>query len=167
MSIESLFPITLIAATFFATLVAGFLFGFAIVAMPGIKRLTDREFIRAFQAMDRIIQNNHPLFMLVWGGSALLLVIAAALGVGQLAGGARLLLIAATLIFMVGVHVPTVTINVPLNNTLQTVDVDATNAAAHTAARNDFEPRWNQWNQIRTVCASVASALLLMVLVLI
>jgi uncharacterized membrane protein len=43
-----------------------------------------------------------------------------------------------------GNHAPTVTINVPLNNRLQTVDVAATNAAAHTAARNDFEPRWNQ-----------------------
>lgn len=166
MSVESIFPIALIAATFFATLVAGFLFGFAIVAMPGLKRLTDREFIRAFQGMDRIIQNNHPLFILVWGGSALLLMIAAAFGAGQLTGGARLLLIAAMLIFMLGVHIPTVTINVPLNNRLQTVDVAATNATAHTAARNDFEPRWNQWNRIRTVCASVASALLLTLLFL-
>jgi hypothetical protein len=41
-----IFQITLILATFLCSLVAGFLFAFAIVAMPGIRSLNDREFIR-------------------------------------------------------------------------------------------------------------------------
>ena len=61
------FQIALILATFLCSLVAGFLFAFALVAMPGIRSLKDREFIRAFQVMDRVIQNNQPLFVLVWG----------------------------------------------------------------------------------------------------
>ena len=56
--------IALIVATLLCSLVAGFVFAFAFVVMPGIKRLNDREFIRTFQVMDRVIQDNrlYPSF---------------------------------------------------------------------------------------------------------
>ena len=49
-----IFQIALIGAAFLCSLVAGFLFAFAIVTMPGIRSLNDREFIRALQVMDRV-----------------------------------------------------------------------------------------------------------------
>ena len=159
-----LFPIALILAALLCSLVAGFLFAFAIVVMPGIGTLNDREFIRAFQVVDRVIQNNQPVFVLVWVGSVLALVAAAVLGVGQLDGVHRLTIIIATLAYVVGVQLPTVTINVPLNNRLQSVNVDTMNEDARRAARSDFEPRWNRWNTIRTVVASLVSALLVILL---
>jgi len=159
-----LFQAALLVATFLCSLVAGFLFAFAIVAMPGLRRLTDRAFIRAFQAMDRVIQNNQPVFMVVWVGSVIALIASAVLGVGRLEGVDRWLLIVAALVYLLGVQVPTITINVPLNNKLQTLDVDAMNETAHKAAREAFEPRWNRWNAIRTALSSVASALLILLL---
>jgi uncharacterized membrane protein len=144
--------------------VAGFLFAFAIVVMPGIRSLNDREFIRAFQVIDGVIQNNQPLFVLVWIGSVVALVTAAVFGFGQLDGVGRLLIIFATLAYLLGVQLPTITINIPLNNKLQTLDVDAMNETTQKAARKDFEPRWNRWNSIRTVIASLASALLIILL---
>jgi uncharacterized membrane protein len=159
-----IFQITLILATFLCSLVAGFLFAFALVAMPGIKSLNDPEFIRAFQVMDRVIQNNQPIFVLVWVGSVVALVTSAVLGIGQLVGSNRLLIIFAALANFLGVQLPTVTINIPLNNKLQTLDVNAMNETTQKAARKDFEPRWNLWNSIRTVCASLASALLIILL---
>ena len=74
MEIMGIFQVALVLAAFLCSLVAGFLFAFAIVAMLGIKSLNDREFIRAFQVMDRVIQNNQPIFMLVWIGSIAALV---------------------------------------------------------------------------------------------
>ena len=59
----------LLVSTLLCTLVAGFVFTYAIVVMPGFGKLNDREFIQAFQATDGIIQNNQPLFMFVWVGS--------------------------------------------------------------------------------------------------
>jgi uncharacterized membrane protein len=159
-----IFQIALILATFLCSLVAGFLFAFAIVAMPGIRSLNDREFIRAFQVMDRVIQNNQPVFMLVWLGSVVALVTSAVLGFGQLDGAGRLLIIFAALAYLLGVQLPTATINVPLNNQLQTLDVDAMNETTQKAARKEFEPRWNRWNSIRAVFASLASALLIILL---
>ena len=158
------FQIILILATFLCSLVAGFLFAFAVVTMPGIRILNDREFIRAFQVMDRIIQNNQPIFMLVWVGSVVALVASAVLGIGQLDGAGRLLFILAVLAYFLGVQLPTITINVPLNNKLQTLDVDAINETSQKIARKDFEPRWNLWNSIRAAFASLVSALLIILL---
>jgi len=159
-----IFQIALILATFLCSLVAGLLYAFALVVMPGIRSLNDREFIRAFQVMDRVIQNNQPVFMMVWVGSVVALVTSAVLGIGQLDGIGRLLIIFAALAYLLGVQLPTATINIPLNNKLQTLDVDAMNDTTQKAARKDFEPRWNLWNSIRAAFASLASALLIILL---
>jgi uncharacterized membrane protein len=128
----------LVAATFLSSLTAGLVFTFAVVVMPGIRSLPDRDYLRAFQVMDRVIQENDPLFLLVWVGSALAVV--------------------------VGVQLPTFAINVPLNNRLQALDLDVLDQAALGAAREAFEARWNRWNSIRTVLASLTALMLLIVL---
>ena len=160
----AIFQLTLIVATFLCSLVAGFVFAFAVVVMPGIANLGDGEFLRAFQTMDRVIQDNQPLFMLVWMGSVIALLAAAALGFGQLDGTGRLLLIAAALIYLLGAQLPTVTINVPLNNTVQTLAIDTMDQNELAAARQDFESRWIFWNSTRTVLASLVSVLLIVLL---
>ena len=159
-----LFQTSLILAAFLCSLVAGFLFAFAVVVMPGMRSLSDREFIRAFQVVDRVIQNNQPIFMLVWIGSVLTLGAAAVLGLGQLDRVGRALIIVATLAYLLGVQLPTVAINVPLNNRLQAVDVAATDESDQQAAREEFESRWNRWNTIRTIVSCLVSAMLLVLL---
>ena len=98
------FEIALILATLLCSLVAGLLFVFAVVVMPGIGSLNDREFIRAFQVIDGVIQNNQPAFVFVWLGSVVALVTSAVLGIGQLDGVGRLLIILATLTYLLGVQ---------------------------------------------------------------
>jgi uncharacterized membrane protein len=159
--IESIFPIVLVSATLFVSLVAGFLFAFAVVAMPGLKQLNDGEFIRAFQRMDGIIQNNNPLFMLVWMGSVLFLIAAAIIGFNQLESLQRNVLLAATVLYIIGVQAPTTVINVPRNNVIQAVNVDTANGTALQQARIDFEDGWNRSNQFRTVMSITVTAILL------
>lgn len=103
----SLMHAVLIAATTLCSLVAGFLFAFAVVVMPGIGSLDDRDFIRAFQAIDRIIQNNQPLFLVVWVGSVLSLGAAALLSIRAFDGIERQLVIVAALLYAFGVQLPT------------------------------------------------------------
>ncbi|MCB0191684.1 MAG: DUF1772 domain-containing protein [Anaerolineae bacterium] len=164
MFIESIFQITLILATFFTSLVVGFLFAFAIVVMPGIKALPDREFIRAFQVIDGVIQNNQPLFIVVWVGSALTLIVSAIFGMWQLDGISRVTLLLAAFAYIVGVQLPTITINVPLNNRLQTLDVSSADNIMQKRFRDDFESRWNFWNSFRTILASLVSVTLMILL---
>lgn len=159
-----LFDIALLSAALTCALVSGFLLGFAVVAMPGIGTLDDRSYIRAFQVMDRVIQDRQPLFMLVWVGSVLTLVAALVLGLGELAGGQRVLLVVAAVVYIAGVQGPTAAINIPLNNEIQAVDVDAIDTAEAGTTRDRFEARWNRWNSIRTVLGCGASIALLVLL---
>jgi len=156
----TLLQAALLLAAVLCSLVAGFLFAFAAVVMPGIRRLDDGGFIRAFQVIDGVIQAKQPLFILVWVGSVLALVAAAVLGMGALSGAERLLIIVAALVYLLCVQLPTVAINIPLNNTLQKLDPGTMNETTRKHARQDFEPRWNRWNVFRAVCASVVSLLL-------
>lgn len=159
-----IFHVTLILATVLCSLVTGFLFAFAVVVMQGIKSLNDREFIRAFQVIDGVIQNNQPIFVLVWVGSVVVLIISAVLSIGQMDGIGQMLIILAALTYLLGVQLPTVIINIPLNNKLQTLDIDALNETAKKEAREDFESRWNRWNSIRAALSSLASVLLIILL---
>ena len=159
-----LFQAVMVVATVLCSLVAGILFAFATVVMPGIKNLDDAAFIRAFQVIDRVIQGYQPLFMLVWIGSALSTIAAAAIGGWKLAGLDRVVLVLAALIFLLGVQVPTATINIPMNDALQTLDTRTMSETALKRAREAFESRWNQWNIIRTVFAIIVTVLLIVLL---
>jgi uncharacterized membrane protein len=156
--------IALLAATLLCALVAGFLFAFAVVVMPGIRRLPDGDFLRAFQAIDGVIQRGQPLFGLVWLGSVVALVAALFLGIGQLAGPGRLLLGVAAAGYVLGVQLPTFIVNVPLNNELRAMDVEGAEGATCRAARERFEARWTRWNRMRTVVAILVTAALLALL---
>lgn len=152
-------------ATFLCALVAGFLFAFAVVVMPGIKNLGDREFLLAFQEMDGVIQRGHPLFGLVWLGSVLALVAGLVLGVGQVDGLDRALLFFTGEVYLLGVQLPTFIVNIPLNKALKAFDIEGADEAARRSMRERFEARWNRWNVIRTALAALASAMLLAVLI--
>ncbi len=121
--------------------------------MPGIRRLDDGGFIRAFQVIDRVIQNNQPLFVLMWVGSVLSLIAATVLGLATLSGADRLLIIVAAAVYFLCVQLPTVTINIPLNNMLQKLEPDSMDETTRKRSREAFESRWNRWNIMRTACA--------------
>jgi len=160
----ALLELALIVATLLSALTAGFVFSFASVVMPGIGSLTDMEFIRAFQAIDGVIQAGQPVFGLVWIGSVIALVAAAVLAVLQLEGIVSTLVVASAVVYTLGVQLTTFRINVPLNNALQTLNVDDMDELTLDSARRSFEHRWVRWNLVRTVFASGVSVLLMVVL---
>lgn len=155
------FDVVIVVTAFLCSLVAGFLFSYAIVVMPGIKGLDNKQFIKTFQITDRVIQNNQPLFMLVWLGSALAMIICAFTGFSKLQGVDFGLLMLATIAYLVGVQASTIIIHLPLNNTLQKYDVDTMSEDELHTARLAFEPRWNRSNLVRTIIACFASFLLI------
>ena len=158
--------IALVAATVLSSLVAGFLFAFAVVVMPGFAKLEDKDYLRAYQEVDGVIQRGQPLFGLVWVGSALALLVSLFLGFGQLVGSQQGLLMIAVAVFILGVQLPTILVNIPLNNAVKSLDLAGIDAAESRAARERFEGRWNRWNVIRTVLATLTTALLVVLLTL-
>jgi len=154
------FSFSLLLGTVLCALVAGLLFSFAVVVMPGISHLGDREFIPAFQQIDGVIQRGQPLFGLVWIGSALALVAGLALGLGRLEGLEKALLVAATGMYLLGVQLPTIVVNIPLNNALQKVDGDSRDGLRWQSERKAFEKRWVRWNVFRTWIAVLVTVML-------
>lgn len=159
-----LIQIAILISALLCSMVAGLVLTFAIVVMPGIRTLGDLEFLKAFKAIDRVIQNSQPIFMLVWVGSVLVLLASAVLGLWKLEGVDRALLLLACAIYIVGVQLPTVTINIPLNNRLQGQDLDSVSESELLAMTALFESRWVRWNSVRTVFAVLTTVLLLVLL---
>ena len=50
--------IALIFSILLCSLVGGFISTYAIVVMPGLSNLNDKNFLRAFQVTDAVIQNK-------------------------------------------------------------------------------------------------------------
>ncbi len=162
--ITTLFHAALLLATLLCSLVAGLLFAFAVVVMPGIATLDDAGFLRAFQVIDRVIQNGQPLFGLVWVGSVLAVIAAAVMGTWAVAGLDRVLLLGAALVYLVGVQAPTIGVNIPLNNQIQRIEIAKMTDAARQEARQAFERPWNRWNVMRTLVATLVAIVLMIVL---
>ncbi|QDT01343.1 anthrone oxygenase family protein [Adhaeretor mobilis] len=154
----------LMVATFLNALMAGFLFAFSAVVMPGIRQLSDRDFLRSFQAIDRVIQSGQPLFMIMWLGSSIALIVAAALALLDPGVQSRLIISTAALASVFLVQLPTMTVNIPLNNEVQSLDCDSLDEDAASQARLSFESQWNRWNQVRTVVSVAILAALLLLL---
>ena len=159
-----LIQFAILVSALLCSLVSGLVLTFAIIVMPGIRAFDDLGYLKAFKLIDRVIQNNQPLFMMVWLGSAVMLMATTLYGLWQLEGVDRLLMIVTCTIFIFSVHVPTMTINVPLNNHLQAQDLDALSDSELSKMAETFESRWMRWNTIRTVVAITATVLLLVLL---
>ena len=157
--------VVLLLSIMFCSLVAGLLFGFAIVVMPGIAKLTDKEYLLAFKHMDGIIQNNQPLFVLVWAGSILSVMATLVLGMLNLSGSDVYLVFFASILYLFGVQLPTFRFNIPLNNSVQRLDIEGLEESDAALSRAGFEQPWNRWNQLRTVNAVGTVSILLFLLI--
>ena len=159
----SIFELTLLATTLSCALVAGLVFGFASVVMPGISKLPDKDFLLAFKHMDGIIQDNQPAFMLVWVGSIVSTILMLVFGTEQLSGGQLYLMWFASGLYLLAVQAPTIRFNIPLNNAIQALHIESLSETELTKARAEFEGPWNWWNRFRTI-TSILSVVALLVL---
>ena len=145
------FYVSLILSILLCGLVAGLVFGFAVVVMPGISKLSDRDFLITFKNIDRIIQDNQPAFILVWVGSIAAVILTFILGTLNLNGSVLYLLWLGSFIYIFGVQYPTIRFNIPLNNDIQNLDIVKLDEAELAIFRTNFETSWNFWNRFRTL----------------
>ena len=156
-----LLDISLISSITLCSLVSGFIFTYAIVVMPGLSNLSNKEFIRAFQVTDAVIQNNQPIFMFTWIGSIVSLLITILTSVVGFELSETWLVVLFCVIYLLGVHGITIAIHIPLNNQIQKVLIEELNNEAIKEERVKFERKWNYFNNIRTSISISVSLLLL------
>jgi uncharacterized membrane protein len=132
--------------------------------MPGFSKLNDKDFIRAFQVTDNIIQNNQPLFMLIWIGSILSVISTIVFSVFNINADYSIFIIVTGFFYLIGVQGLTISIHIPLNNNIQKIDVDKEDELKLNEVRKEFEIKWNYYNRIRTVVAFTVTTLLMLIL---
>ena len=160
----NILDISLILSILTCSLVTGFIFTYAVVVMPGLSKLNDKEFIRAFQVTDGIIQNNQPLFMLTWVGSIIAILSSILIAIIFVGISETWLIVLVGVVYLLGVQGITISIHIPLNNHLQQVNIDELNAERLSEERIKFESKWNNFNIIRTIIAFSVSVILLLIL---
>ena len=132
--------------------------------MPGLSNLNDKEFIRAFQVTDAVIQNNQPIFMLTWIGSIVSLLSTILTSIISFGLSDTWLVVFFSVVYLLGVQGITIAIHIPLNNQIQKVLIEALNDEAITDERVKFERKWNFFNNIRTSISISVTLLLLIIL---
>lgn len=143
-------------------LTSGVMFCYQVAVMPGLGQLPDRQFVTAFQAIDRSIVN--PVFLVgTFLGGAVWLV--AATAVHRRERRRFRLLAAASAIYVLGVVLVTVAGHVPMNERLARVTVASSSDAEVALARSEFEGPWNQLHLVRTGASVVSLVLVSLALV--
>jgi len=147
----------LIITTIITGLSAGIFYCWSVSVTRGLAVLPDKEYITAFQALNREIQN--PLFFVCFFGPVFLLPISAWQSYEQPLPLRFWLLLSAAIIYIVGVIVVTMVGNVPMNDSLDTFNVAPVTAKEIADKRNLFEAPWNNLNNIRTFACIVSFSL--------
>lgn len=140
----------LLITTIVTGLMAGLFYSWSISVTRGLALLPDREYLAAFQQLNRAILN--PLFLFAFMGLAILLPVTTGLHYHRPPSAAFGLLIAASALYLIGVLGITMFGNVPMNESLDAFNIDTATPAQLAAKRAAFEDRWNFLNDIRTVC---------------
>ena len=155
--------ISLFFSTLLCSLVTGFILTYAIVVMPGLSKLDDKEFIKAFQVTDGIIQNNQPIFILIWVGSIISVVSTIIISIFTLGILEGWKIIFVSLVYLIGVQAITIIIHLPLNRRIQNININSTNLQSLNEERKNFETKWNYFNNIRTVIAFLVTLFFLFI----
>ncbi|WP_299904859.1 anthrone oxygenase family protein [uncultured Paracoccus sp.] len=120
--------------------------------MWGLDAADPQVAIAAMQAMNASVRN--AVFAPAFFGMPLVLLVTA-LANRRTSGAAALAFAVAAVVYTLGGLVLTLAVNVPMNEALAQVIIpeDRAEAAAIWAG---YSPRWQLWNQIRTVASGVA-----------
>lgn len=150
------------AAITLSALVGGFLWGWAVSAVPGLRRVPDRTYVTTMQSVNRAILN--PVFLVAFVGALVVLGLAALVAFARGESRRGWWMAAATVTYAVGVVGITAAGNVPLNNRLEAFDLDSGTEETVSSARRAYEGPWNRLHYVRSaigvlvvVLASVAA----------
>jgi uncharacterized membrane protein len=138
-------------------LLAGLFYGYACSVNIGLGRLSDAEYVRAMQSINKAILN--PVFFLSFLGTLLILPIAMWANYNPPFNDRFYLLLTATVIYTIGVFGVTVFGNVPLNKALANFNVESVSLADLFSQRQKFESSWNRLHLIRTVASMLCFAI--------
>ena len=159
-----LLDISLIFSITLCSLVSGFIFTYSVVVMPGLSKLNDKDFLKAFQVTDAVIQNNQPLFMFTWIGSILAVLATILVSLVSIGFTEAWLIVLVAFAYLLGVQGIMVVVHILLNNHIQRTKIENNNDEALADQSLKFKTKETLFNYIQTSIAIIVSVLLLILL---
>ncbi|MDD7885870.1 DUF1772 domain-containing protein [Flavivirga sp. 57AJ16] len=135
----------------------GFFFAWSISVILGTKKTGHLTYLETMQNINREILN--PVFFIVFFGSLIALVITTYLQFNNKT--VFVLVLASTIIYLIGTFGVTAFGNVPLNNELEVLNITKLNLIELKDFRTYYESAWNHFHGIRTISNMVSFILLL------
>ncbi|EDP70015.1 hypothetical protein FBALC1_10797 [Flavobacteriales bacterium ALC-1] len=135
----------------------GFFFAWSVSIILGTKKVGHLTYLETMQSINREILN--PLFFIVFFGSLIALGITTYLQFNNKA--VFVLVLASTIIYLIGTFGVTAFGNVPLNNELEALTITNLKAIELKNFRIYYESAWNHYHGIRTISSMVSFILLL------
>lgn len=158
---ENILPvIVLVLTATMAALVAGLFYSWSCSVIPGLSRLSDKNYLAAMQSINKAILN--PVFFVSFIGTLVLLPLSTYQFFVRPLSIQFWLLAIATLIYTIGVFGVTVFGNVPLNDQLAAFNLSSAGPTEIAAHRMQFEGTWTNFNTLRTI--SAVSVLVLVII---
>lgn len=143
------FPnVVLVLAVVTTALMAGLFYSYSCSVNPGLAKLTDAEYLAAMQSINRAILNL--AFFACFFGALVLLPLSTYFNYSHPVTPRFWLLLAATVLYAIGLFGVTIVGNVPLNNMLDSADLSTASTEQLAELRKAFEDPWNRWHAIRT-----------------
>ena len=135
----------------------GFFFAWSVSVILGTKKVGHLTYLETMQSINREILN--PLFFIVFFGSVIALGITTYLQFNNKT--VFVLVLASTIIYLIGTFGVTAFGNVPLNNELEALTITNLKAIELKNFRIYYESAWNHYHVIRTISSMVSFILLL------
>jgi len=127
---------------------AGFWYAWVVSVIIGTKEVEDDHYLFTMQSINRRISN--PAFFIIFWGPCLLLPFAAFLNRQEMETLPFVLFLTGTLLYFIGPIGVTLFGNVPLNNQLDRLELQALNNEEKSKFRKIYETKWNRLHYLRT-----------------
>ena len=140
----------LIGSIVLTGLSAGLFYAWSVSVIPGTQKITDATYLETMQSINRAILNA-PFFLIFFGSIVFLSV--ASIYQFHNKDLTFWLLLAASIIYLIGTVGVTGLGNVPLNDQLDVLKLSELNSGKMAEFRKFYEANWNRLHLVRTVFA--------------
>lgn len=131
----------------------GFFYAWVCSTMWGLDAAHPQVAIQAMQAMNASVRN--AVFAPAFFGMPLILLLTAGVAMAGGAGRAGLLFGLAAAVYLLGAFLPTMLVNVPMNQALAQAGTP-TDIETAQGIWQAYSPRWQAWNQARTLASGIS-----------
>ena len=152
--------ISLLVTTFLTAIMAGFFYAFSVCVVLGLGKLANGPYLESFQLINRAVLN--PVFFITFFGTIPMLLITSYLYYKSGINQQFWLVILATVIYIIGSAGVTFLGNIPLNETLDAINLATLDGGDQEKVRLAFEKPWNTFNLTRTIASTISFILLLL-----